>query len=154
VLGLRIALSCESIARVLCAGSETGDLAIGLALGSKFGLGLRIQCRLVRASSHECPKGGHLSLGTSVLSWNVEDFEKEEGSIHSPALLNESALYFVLYAHFILAFLPRCHVLCEAVVPLTRVLWCEGHLAPASQLPHIVCQLLRPALFSLPHLLF
>ena len=99
-------------------------------------------------------RGGHLSLGTSVLSWNVEDFEKEEGSIHSPALLNKSALYFVLYAHFILAFLPRCHVLCEAVVPLTRVLWCEGPLAPASQLPYIVCQLLRPALFSLPHLLF
>jgi hypothetical protein len=36
----------------------------------------------------------------------------------SPALLSESALYLVLYVHFILAFLPRCHVLCEALVPL------------------------------------
>jgi hypothetical protein len=41
VLGLRIELSCESIARVLCAGSETGDPAMGLALSSKFGLGAK-----------------------------------------------------------------------------------------------------------------
>jgi hypothetical protein len=83
VLGLRIALSCESIARVLCAGSETGDPAISLALGSKFGLGLRIHCRLVRASFDKYPRAGGPSISRNLCpKLYVEDSEKEEGSIH------------------------------------------------------------------------
>ena len=46
----------------------------------------------------------------------------EQVWIQQTLFLNESALYFVLYAHFILAFLPRCHLLREAAVPLPRVL--------------------------------
>jgi hypothetical protein len=61
---------------------EHGATSDSLALGAKFGCGLRIAMSTVRSSSDERPTRRGLYLGSLCPMRNVEDLEKKERSAH------------------------------------------------------------------------